>query len=133
MAWKCHPEGICIVTDGAPLLGSTEKIGTFMGTPVHLVDEKVLTPGGGLAGSPVPLDEQVRRFAKAAGCGFAQAVWAASTLPAALIRCHERKGKIEKGFDADCVLWDRTSQRVEATICRGKILFSRDDFSTRFR
>ena len=133
MTWKCHPEGVCIVTDGAPLLGSAEVFGVFMGTPVHVVDEKVLTPGGLLAGSIVPLDEQVRRFAKATGCGFARAVWAASGLPATLVRCHGRKGKIEKGFDADCVLWDQTSLRIEATLCRGEILFSRDDFSTRIR
>ena len=133
MAWKCHPEGICIVTDGAPLLGSTESSGIFMGTPVRLVEEKVLTPSGLLAGSAVPLDEQVRRFARATGCGFVRAVWAATALPAALIRCQGRKGKIAKGFDADCVLWDRVSLRVEATICRGEILFSRDDFSKRVR
>ena len=123
MAWKCHPEGICIVTDGAPLLGSSESSGLFMGTPVRLVDEKVLTPSGLLAGSPVPLDEQVRRFMKATGCGFARAVWAASALPAALIRSHSKKGSLEKGFDADCVLWDKETYKPVATFCRGEMVY----------
>jgi N-acetylglucosamine-6-phosphate deacetylase len=131
IAWKCHPDGICIVTDGAPQLGSEETSGTFMGIAVRVVEEKVLTPNGGLAGSPVPLDEQVRRFMKATGCTFGQAVRAASRVPASLIHVDERKGKIEKGFDADCVLWDRDSHQVIATICRGKIAYSRPDFEER--
>lgn len=131
MAWKCHPEGICIVTDGAPQLGSDKTSGTFMGIEVRVVDEKVLTPNGGLAGSPVPLDEQVRRFMKATGCTFAQAVRAASLVPAQYIHCNDRKGTIEQGFDGDCVLWDPTSHQVVATLCRGVIVYSQADFGTR--
>jgi N-acetylglucosamine-6-phosphate deacetylase len=133
MAWKCHPEGICIVTDGAPLLGSSKTSGMFMGIPVTVVDEKLLTPNGLLAGSLVPLDEQVRRFMGATGCGFARAVWAASTLPATLIRCNNKKGRIEGGFDADCVLWDKDSHQIAATLCRGEVLYSRGSFSGRVR
>jgi len=128
MAWKCNPKGICIVTDGAPLLGSAQTSGTFMGTPVHVVDEKLLIPNGSLAGSLIPLDEQVRRFLKATGCSFVQAVQAASLLPATLVHCDDSKGKIQKGFDADCVLWDRDSLEVVATICRGELVYSRSDF-----
>lgn len=131
IAWKSHPEGVCIVTDGAPLLGSTQTSGTFMGTPVHVIDEKLVIPSGALAGSLVPLDEQVRRFLKATGCSFVQAVQAASRLPALLVHCDDRKGKIEDGFDADCVLWDRESLQVVATICRGEIAYSRNDFWVR--
>jgi N-acetylglucosamine-6-phosphate deacetylase len=130
MAWKCHPEGVCIVTDGAPLLGSEERSGMFLGTPVHVVGEKLLTPNGNLAGSIVPLDEQVRRFMNATGCGFTMAVRAASLLPARFVHCDDRKGKIEAGCDADCVLWDR-ALHVVATICRGEIVYARSDFWSR--
>lgn len=134
IAFRAHPEGLALVTDGAPLMGSQEKTGTFLGNPIEVFGDKVVTkPKGELAGSIVPFDEQVRRFMKATECSFSFAVRAASEIPASFASLGHRKGKIAQGFDADCVLWEMLPDGpcVVATFCRGEVAFSRADFWAR--
>ena len=131
MAFKCNPNGLAIVTDGNPLLGGTEKKGTFLGNLVEVQGEKVITiPGGGLAGSIIPLDEQLRRLMLVTGCPFETVVRAVTEVPASFVHQAKKKGKIAVGNDADCVLWQimNTGMRVLATFCRGELAFSHDDF-----
>jgi N-acetylglucosamine-6-phosphate deacetylase len=134
IALKCHPAGLALVTDGAPLMGGKEKEGFFLGNLIEVLDERAVTvPGGGIAGSIIPLDEQLRRFMLVTGCSFEVAVQAASEVPASFIRQSEKKGRIAVGCDADCVLWEpmNNGMQIVATFCKGQVAFARDDFWSR--
>ena len=130
MARACFSAGLALVSDGAPFFCASETEGTFLGAKVQAQGEKLLTPEGNLAGSLVPLDEQMRRFIRATGCTREYAIRAASELPASLVNCAERKGKIAVGYDADCVLWNEQMQ-VIASFCRGEPVFCLDEFWAR--
>jgi N-acetylglucosamine-6-phosphate deacetylase len=136
IAYKCCSGSLALVSDGAPLVGSSCQRGSFMGRPVEIAGEKVVTvPGGAIAGSLIPLNEQLRRFIVATHCSFACAIRAASEVPAKFVQCAERKGKIADGFDADCVLWHCHDDvvRVVATFCRGILMYCVDEFWERVR
>jgi N-acetylglucosamine-6-phosphate deacetylase len=134
IAFKCHPHGLVLVSDGAPLMGSKEKSGMFLGNPVEIHGEKVLiSSGGGLAGSCISLDEQLRRFMVVTGCAFETAVQAVTEIPASFLPVAHKKGKIAIGYDADCVFWESShmGMQVMATVCRGELAYSRKDFGSR--
>ena len=122
------------MSDGAPLIGTQVKKGSFLGVSVEGDGEKLMTvPNGTLAGSLIPLDEQVHRLMLATDCPFEGAVRAASEVPASFVNCSGRKGRIAVGFDADCVLWKQIDgqMQVVATFCRGELAFCRDEFWSR--
>ncbi len=134
IAYKCLPRRLALISDGAPLLGSAEKKGMFLGNPIEAHGERALTmPSGALAGSLVPLHEQMKRFMMVTGSSFPEVVRMVTEVPALFIRKDRRKGKIAVGYDADCVLWENvnSSPQIVATLCRGTIAFAREDFWTR--
>jgi N-acetylglucosamine-6-phosphate deacetylase len=134
IAWRSHPSGLALISDAAPLLGSDEQEGCFMGTRVSVSGERVLTvPSGNIAGSIVPLDEHLRRFIRVTGCRFAEAVRMASEVPASFLDIKKQKGKIAVGYDADCVLWEEKEEgmRVIATVKNGNLVFSLPEFLQR--
>jgi N-acetylglucosamine-6-phosphate deacetylase len=131
IAWRCHPSGLALVSDGAPLMDSEEKEGYFCGTRVYVSGEKVVTAhGGNLVGSILGLDELLRRFLRVTDCSFAEAIRYASEIPALYANVEHRKGKIALGYDADCVLWEFSSGRPEviATMVMGEFCYAKPHF-----
>jgi N-acetylglucosamine-6-phosphate deacetylase len=85
-----------------------------------VVDETSARIGETLAGSVLGLDEGVRNLVEFTGCSPAEAVDAASQVPARLIG-EEDRGMLRVGARADLVLLTR-DLRVAATIVGGTVV-----------
>jgi N-acetylglucosamine-6-phosphate deacetylase len=90
--------------------------------PLHefKIDHYVMPPHGTLSGSSLTMLKAVGNCVKHAGIELAEAVNMASLYPAQLAGL-SGKGKIEKGYDADMVIFNDTYQ-VEATVFKGDYL-----------
>ncbi len=97
------PGRITLVTDGAPPAGV--DYGTFRlgDDEASLVDGRVLLPDGTIAGGASTMAGIVRNVVDWQVAGFADAVRMASTVPARVLGLAERKGRIERRYDADLV------------------------------
>lgn len=114
MALACKsPDGVCLITDsnvGAGLppgrynFGKSEIEMAFEGGPARLTDNNSMP--GGLAGSGLTMDRALRNAVSMAGVDLVQAIRMVSTNPAKVIGIDDRKGKIQKGYDADFVVLD---------------------------
>ncbi|WP_184546694.1 N-acetylglucosamine-6-phosphate deacetylase [Mucilaginibacter sp. FT3.2] len=89
----------------------------------HLVGDKYVMPDGTLSGSSLTMLKAVENCVKQVGIELAEAVNMASLYPAQLAK-QLKKGKIEKGFDADLVVFD-SGFEVQATYLSGHLLTKR--------
>jgi N-acetylglucosamine-6-phosphate deacetylase len=80
---------------------------------------------GTLIGTALSLREVALRFREYTGCTFAEAVDAATLVPARVLGIEERKGSIAVGKDADLVLLD-ADDSVWATLVEGEVVYQRE-------
>jgi N-acetylglucosamine-6-phosphate deacetylase len=86
----------------------------------RLVGNKYVMPDGTLSGSSLTMLKAVKNCVKQVGINLAEAVNMASLYPAQLAK-QTKKGKIEKRFDADLVVFNADFE-VEATYLDGVLL-----------
>jgi N-acetylglucosamine-6-phosphate deacetylase len=126
LAFRAAPGRICAVTDAAACAGMPPGSYRLGGEPIEL------PPGGGeppvrsdgtLAGSGLRMDAAVGNLV-AAGIGLAEAVCAATRVPADLIGRPDL-GRIAPGAAAD-VVWLGDDMRTKATWIGGELVFAQD-------
>jgi len=88
----------------------------------RLVDDKYVMPDGTLSGSSLTMLKAVENCVKKVGIDLAEAVNMASLYPAQLAK-QAKKGKVEKGFDADLVIFNADFE-VKDTILNGEFLIN---------
>lgn len=81
-----------------------------------------------LAGSIATMDVMIRAIVNA-GIPFEDAIRMSAGTPAKIIGVYDRKGSLEKGKDADIVIYDKDIQ-VKFVMSRGKV--TRDELTPRF-
>jgi N-acetylglucosamine-6-phosphate deacetylase len=116
-AFLTSRERFCLVTDAieaAMLDAGQYELG---GRPVRLRDGAVRLPDGTLAGSVLTMDEAVRNLV-ASGAEWTEAVRAASTAPARLLR-RDDLGRLEPGVPAHLTVLD-DGLRVLRTLVSGR-------------
>jgi N-acetylglucosamine-6-phosphate deacetylase len=86
----------------------------------RLAGNKYVMPDGTLSGSSLTMLKAVENCVKQAGIELAEAVNMASLYPAELAK-QDKKGKIEKNFIADMVVFNADFE-VEATYLNGHLL-----------
>ncbi|WP_183567591.1 N-acetylglucosamine-6-phosphate deacetylase [Mucilaginibacter sp. SP1R1] len=86
----------------------------------QLKDGRYVMPDGTLSGSCLTMLKAVENCVKKVGIDLAEAVNMASLYPAELAK-QTKKGKIEKGFDADLVIFD-ADFKVKNTVIHGDFL-----------
>ncbi len=126
MALQCKgPDRVCLVTDanvGAGLPPGTHRFldydvtFAYPGGPARRVED------GGLAGSGLTLDRAVRNALEFLPIQLPQALRLVGENPARVLGLHDRKGRIQPGYDADLVLLDR-DLRVRKTWVAGKCVY----------
>ncbi len=112
LIYKCKgDEGMYLITDGLEFAASDIKENTVYtqenGIKVIYEDRVMkLADGSALAGSVATLSDCVRNIYKCIGIPLYSAVKMASLTPATVVGYGDRKGKIQKGYDADLILFD---------------------------
>ena len=75
-----------------------------------------------LAGSVATLRDCVRNMYKEVNIPIYEAVRMASLTPANVVGYHKQKGKIEKGYDADLLIFDNDIN-IKSVITNGNIIY----------
>ncbi|NIM03807.1 N-acetylglucosamine-6-phosphate deacetylase [bacterium] len=113
---------ICLVTDAIRAAGMGDGTYEFCGKRVFVKCGKAVLRDGTMAGSTLTMNQAVKNFKEFTGLGILEAVRVASLNPARLLGLDDRKGSIEKGKDADIVIFDKDFN-VQYTIIGGKIFY----------
>jgi N-acetylglucosamine-6-phosphate deacetylase len=124
MAFRAAPGRICAVTDAAACAGMPPGRYLLGGEPIELPagdGEPPVRDDGTLAGSALRMDAGVANLV-AAGIGLAEAVAAASRVPADLIGRPDL-GRIAPGAAAD-LTWLGDDLRTRATWIGGELVYS---------
>lgn len=112
LIYKCKgDDGMYLITDGLEFSASDIKENTVYtqenGVKVIYEDKVMkLADRSALAGSAATLSDCVRNMYKCIGVPLYSAVKMASLTPATVIGYGDRKGKIQKGYDADLIMFD---------------------------
>lgn len=113
---------ICLVTDAIRATGMEDGVYEFSEKRVFVKDGKSVLSDGTPAGSTLTMNQAVKNFKEFTGVSIPDAVRTASLNPARLLRIDDRKGSIEKGKDADIIIFDKNFN-VHYTIIGGKIVY----------
>jgi N-acetylglucosamine-6-phosphate deacetylase len=126
LAFRAAPGRICAVTDAAACAGMPPGSYKLGGEPIELPPgdgEPPVRADGTLAGSGLRMDAAVGNLVTA-GVGLAEAVLAATRVPADLIGRPDL-GRIAPGAAAD-LAWLGADMRTRATWIGGELVFARD-------
>jgi N-acetylglucosamine-6-phosphate deacetylase len=117
-------QGIIIITDAVRAAGMPNGEYPIDDRTIYVRDGAVRLADGTLAGSAATMEKCYANFIHATGTSVTTA-WQASSFNAArAIGAASHKGSIERGKDADLVLFSQ-SLMVEHTIVAGRVVYSR--------
>lgn len=121
------PQRTALITDAmraAGMLPGESILGSIKdGTKVIVEDGVAKMPDrNSFAGSVATFDGLVRNMVQLAGVPLIEAVRMASETPARIMKM-DKKGSVEKGKDADIVIFDENIH-IAATIVNGKIVYT---------
>ena len=117
------PERAIIVTDALSCAGLPDAEFTFGGQPARVIDGVARLSDGTITGSVLTMSQALRNLVELVGVPLAAAVGMLTLNPARSAGVAERKGRLQPGYDADLLIFDRDLQ-LQATICRGKLAFA---------
>lgn len=115
-------EGLVLVTDAMPPMGTDITEFTLYGQPITVRDGACFMADGTLAGSVLTMDRAVRNMRDLVDVSVQDALVMASANPAEVIGESEHRGTLEVGKAADIVVMD-SDLNVTATIIDGRIVY----------
>jgi N-acetylglucosamine-6-phosphate deacetylase len=115
-------EHVALVTDSLAIAGTDITEGVMSGTP-FIVEDGVckLADRSALAGSIATMDRLLRTMVFKADIPLMDAVRMSSETPARIMGILDRKGTLEKGKDADIVMYNKALE-VQCVWSMGKIV-----------
>ncbi len=122
LIYKCKgDDGMYLITDGLEFAASDIKENTVYtqenGVDVIYEDRVMkLADRSALAGSAATLSDCVRNMYKCIGVPLYSAVKMASLTPATVVGYGDTKGKIQKGYDADLIMFDEEINVVNSKL-----------------
>jgi N-acetylglucosamine-6-phosphate deacetylase len=116
-------EGLILITDAmrAQCLGDGDY--DLGGQTVTVTGKTAQLKDGTLAGSILTLQKAAKNVMAFTQCGIREIIQMASVNPAKQMNVFDRKGSIEKGKDADLIIWG--NEEIEMTFCRGELAYQR--------
>ena len=115
---------LVLITDCIRAGGLPEGEYTLGNQKVYVKDGKPILEDGTIAGSVLKLNNAVKNFNQNTNLNIAQAVKLASYNPAKIIGVDDRKGSLDKGKDADIIVFNQDFD-VNITIRGGKVIYEK--------
>jgi N-acetylglucosamine-6-phosphate deacetylase len=103
LAFAAKRDGIALVTDAMPSVGSTLDRFELLGRTITLSNGRLATTGGTLAGAHLDMASAVRNAVRLAQIPLEDALRAASLTPARFLRLGHERGALMAGARADLV------------------------------
>ncbi len=104
LAARIMPGRIALITDAIRACGLADGIYKLYRHEVTVAGGAARLPGGELAGSLLTMSAAVRNIVELAGLPVESVIPLATEVPARILGLADRKGKLERGYDADVVL-----------------------------
>jgi N-acetylglucosamine-6-phosphate deacetylase len=114
---------VIVVTDALPVAGDPKNDFTFGGQPAHVEGGVARLADGTITGSVLTMDQALRNVCAFGAVSLPAAVGMLTRNPARAAGVTGRKGLLQPGYDADLLIFD-AEQRLQATICRGRLAFA---------
>lgn len=112
---------VALVTDAVTPAGLDSGSFQLGGQKARLEDGRITLPDRTIAGSVATMDGALRNVFAWNAAALADAIRMASTVPASVLRCGHRKGRIAPGYDADLVALNR-DLTVKRTFVAGALV-----------
>ncbi len=125
------PERTIIITDALAAAGVPDADFDFAGQPARVVRGAARLADGTITGSVLTMDQALRNVLQMTEVSLQQAVGMLTLNPARAAQVSQRKGRLQAGYDADLLIFDR-SLTLQATICRGVISFATKEWHAHF-
>jgi N-acetylglucosamine-6-phosphate deacetylase len=107
LALRCkRHDRFMLVTDGMPIVGSSEDTFVLQGRTIRVVDGICRDENGTLAGTALDMAGAVRNTVSSLGLDIAEAARMASEYPAEFLGLGHELGRIAPGYRANLVLMD---------------------------
>jgi N-acetylglucosamine-6-phosphate deacetylase len=116
LAAQAMGERLFLVTDAMATLGSDIAGFDLAGVPVRLVEGRLVSPEGTLAGAHLAMDEAVRNMVSLSGVGLPEALDMASGRAARAIGLEGELGRIATGFRASIACLDAELRTVAVMV-----------------
>lgn len=116
LAARVMGERLFLVTDAMATLGSDIAGFDLAGVPVRLVEGRLVSPDGTLAGAHLAMDEAVRNMVTLAGVSAAEALDMAAGRPARAIGLGAELGRVAPGFRASLACLDAELRAVAVMV-----------------
>ncbi|RFS17377.1 N-acetylglucosamine-6-phosphate deacetylase [Emticicia sp. C21] len=122
-------ESIALITDAMRAAGTnvtTSKLGSLEdGLDVIVEDGVAKLPDRlSFAGSVATADKLLKNLVENVGISILEVVKMLTATPARIMKVQNSKGKIEKGFDADLVIFDKDFE-IKSTIIGGEVVYQK--------
>ncbi|GER83079.1 MAG: N-acetylglucosamine-6-phosphate deacetylase [Thermogemmatispora sp.] len=116
------PERTVVITDALCGAGSPERSFEFGGQRATVIDGAARLPDGTITGSVLTMEQALRNVVQMLGFSLRDAARMLAYNPALAAGVGERKGRLQPGYDADLLIFDRTLA-LQAVLCRGRLAF----------
>lgn len=113
------PHRVALVTDAIRACGLDEGKYKLYGYEITVADGTARLPNGTLAGSVLTMARAVQNMVELAGLPIETVIPLATEVPARILGIADRKGKLERGYDADVAILTPRFQ-VEKAFARGE-------------
>lgn len=119
------PERLAVITDGSPLTGQPPGTYQVWGIDVVVEDKTAFVADrSAYAGTVATLDQCMCRVIENAATTFQNALRMVTLTPATILGVANRKGRLERGLDADIAILD-SNMRVSQTLVAGQTVYTR--------
>ncbi len=125
------PERTIVITDALSAAGMAGDASfEFAGQPAQLISGAARLADGTITGSVLTMDQALRNMLHMTESTLQEAVRMLTINPAQAVHVSSRKGRLQPGYDADLVIFDR-SFTLQATIAQGAVAFATDTWQER--
>jgi N-acetylglucosamine-6-phosphate deacetylase len=117
VAARCKgPDGLMLVTDAMPLVGTDQRHFLLQGRRISLQDDRLTGPDGTLAGAHLTMMQAVRNAVALLEVAIADALTMASRTPARFLGLESELGAIAPGYRADLVAFNSKYEVIETWV-----------------
>jgi len=122
------PAGVAVITDAIAAAGTVDESHTLLDGRVRIENGAARLADGTLAGSILTPIQALKNTVDLVGVPLHDAVAMLSATPAKITGFDKTKGTLEKGKDADIIIFDRDFV-MQATFVAGRLAWERESMS----